>query len=128
MLKRSIMLILIAVLAGGLLVACAQAPAPGGEAAPAEDAEAAAPGEPKHGGILTYGLVGDPPSLDPHIQKGAADATVKNQVYNRLLTWDVDMNVVPDLAESWEIVDDTTILFTLRRRGEVPRRFRLDGR
>ncbi|MBW7885660.1 MAG: hypothetical protein H3C34_24135, partial [Caldilineaceae bacterium] len=73
-----------------------------------------APGEPKHGGILTYGLVGDPPSLDPHIQKGAADATVKNMVYSRLITWDRSMHLAPELAESWTVVDDTTIQFKLR--------------
>ena len=58
---------------------------------------------------MIYGLVGDPPSLDPHVQKGAADATVKNMVYSRLVTWDREMNVIPALAESWEIIDDTTI-------------------
>ena len=96
---------------------CAPAAPPAAETGPAEAAPAPADEastEPKHGGILTYGLVGDPPSLDPHVQKGAADATVKNMVYSRLITWDRDMKLAPELAESWEVVDDTTIKFNLR--------------
>jgi ABC-type transport system substrate-binding protein len=95
--------------------AAAPTEAPKEEAAePTKAAEEAAPGEPKHGGTMVYGLVGDPPSLDPHVQKGAADATVKNMVYNRLVTWDREMNVIPMLAESWEVIDDTTVEFKLR--------------
>ena len=97
------------------LAACAPAVAPsssGGQPSQASQATAE-PATPKHGGTLTYGLVGDPPSLDPHVQKGAADATVKNMVYSRLLTWDRNMKVVPELAESWNVVDDTTVTFKL---------------
>jgi len=70
---------------------------------------------PKHGGILTYGLVTDPVRLDPHIRAGAADRTVRNQVYQRLFTWDRELNVVPELAESYEMPNDTTIVITLRQ-------------
>lgn len=115
-----------------LMAACAPAAAPtqaptAGQAAPAgKDAaapaqapaqakEAAKPAEPKRGGILRYGLVGDPPTLDPHVQRGAADATVKNLVYNRLLTWDKDQKVVAELAEKWELNDPTNITLTLRK-------------
>ncbi|MCB0116371.1 MAG: hypothetical protein KDD84_19875, partial [Caldilineaceae bacterium] len=118
MYKRLILLIFVLLFAA----ACA---APAGDsgatttetdsgASEAAGEEMAEPGEPKQGGILTYGLVGDPPALDPHTQRGAADATVKAQVYDTLLTWDREMNAVPRLAESWEIVDDTTIQFKLR--------------
>lgn len=117
--KRLALLLMLATLLVSTLLACAPPAATDADTgsadtadeAPADEAEA---GEPKHGGILSYGLVGDPPSLDPHVQKGAADATVKNLIYSRLLTWDREMNLVPELAESWEIEDDLNILFTLR--------------
>ena len=70
---------------------------------------------PKHGGILTYGLSGDLQHLDPHDAYGAVSKTIKGLVYSRLVTWDRDFNIRPDLAESWEIVDPTTIVFTLRK-------------
>ncbi|MBI1297863.1 hypothetical protein GC175_23255 [bacterium] len=113
MYKRLILLIFVLVFAA----ACA---APAGDSGTTENAapetaseEMAESGEPKFGGILTYGLVGDPPSIDPHTQRGAADATVKAMVYDTLLRWDREMNIVPNLAESWELIDDTTIQLKL---------------
>ncbi len=70
---------------------------------------------PKHGGVLTYGLSGDLQHLDPHDAYGAVSKAIKGLIYGHLVTWDRDFNLIPDLAESWDVVDPTTIVFTLRK-------------
>ncbi|MDT9071669.1 ABC transporter substrate-binding protein, partial [Escherichia coli] len=39
----------------------------------------------------------------------------KEFMYDSLLAWDADLNIIPALAESWETPDDTTYVFTLRQ-------------
>jgi peptide/nickel transport system substrate-binding protein len=40
---------------------------------------------------------------------------VKNLIYESLVTWDEDLKVIPALAESWEVPNDTTYIFHLRK-------------
>ncbi|MCA9836541.1 MAG: hypothetical protein KC422_06495 [Trueperaceae bacterium] len=71
--------------------------------------------DPKMGGILTWGLSTDPPNLDPHVSSGASAATVKMSVYNGLVRYDKDGQIVPDLATDWQISEDgLTYTFNLR--------------
>lgn len=84
-----------------LLVGCvapvAQAPAP---------AEAAAPAQPKSGGILIAARAADAKGLDPHKQTAFSSFRVVEQIYDPLLALDADLNVVPNLAESWAWADE----------------------
>ena len=58
----------------------------------------------------------DPPTLDPHLTTDATSAQVIVEVFGGLVTIDKDLNVVPDLAESWDVSPDGTVYtFRLRR-------------
>ncbi len=57
----------------------------------------------------------DAKTLDPHATNDQPSARVAAQIYNQLLTIDADMNVIPDLAVSWESVDANTTVFKLRQ-------------
>jgi len=45
----------------------------------------------------------DPPTLDPHLTTDATSAQVIVEVFGGLVTIDKNLDVVPDLAESWDI-------------------------
>ncbi|MGI6358828.1 MAG: ABC transporter substrate-binding protein [Bacillota bacterium] len=57
----------------------------------------------------------DPPTLDPYASNDSASSAIKIQVFNSLVKTDLQMNVVPDLAESWEPLDDLNWKFNLRK-------------
>ncbi|MFN8633080.1 MAG: ABC transporter substrate-binding protein [Chloroflexota bacterium] len=63
---------------------------------------------------LTVGLPADPASLNPLIQTGLVEASVQMNVFDTLAFPDADGVARPALAESWEVLDDTTWEFRLR--------------
>lgn len=72
--------------------------------------------EPKRGGTLVAAMQVDATSLDPHLSSSYSSTLVIEQVYNGLIQFDPDMNIVPDLAESWTITEDgLTYEFTIRQ-------------
>lgn len=75
-------------------------------------AAVAATAPPKSGGTLRYGSDVDVNRLDPHFRLGDVYYTV----YDRLTQYDINHNVQPMLAESWDIATDyTSIKFNLRK-------------
>src|SRR5215470_16205574 len=78
-------------------------------------------GQPKRGGRLR--LPGnDPVHFDPHLTLSFKTHTTLSFVYSRLLRHKVDPDVPsgafilePDVAERWEMPDDTTYVFHLRK-------------
>ena len=48
----------------------------------------------------------DPPTLDPHLTTDATSAQIIIEVFGGLVTIDRDLNIVPDLAERWDISPD----------------------
>lgn len=56
-----------------------------------------------------------PTYMDPMVQASIATFRVTTQMFDRLVSLDNDMNLVPGLAESWDVVDDKTTVFHLRR-------------
>lgn len=75
-------------------------------------------GEGKPGGTLLYGLLRDPIGFDPHIAYGASSSSLQGNVYDTLVTYDVDSTLTGSLAESWEISDDA-LTYTLNLRQGV---------
>jgi peptide/nickel transport system substrate-binding protein len=76
------------------------------------DASAGATPQPKSGGTLRYGSDVDVNRLDPHFRLG----DVYYGVYDRLTQYDINHNVQPMLAESWDIAPDfMSIKFNLRK-------------
>ena len=118
---------------GSLLQACgsqqAAAPQAPATAAPAKAAEgqsaAAAPTQAaaggavpaKAGGTLTFAQnqpIRTPDSVNPQAYPAAYESNFT--LYNNLVTFDPELKIVPDLAESWETTGDgTTWTFRLRK-------------
>ena len=81
------------------------------EAAPAassggEEAEPASGGSTAGDTTRLVHLYVDPPTLDPHLTTDATSARIIVEVFGGLVTIDPDLNIVADLAESWDISDD----------------------
>ena len=53
-------------------------------------------------------------TLDPQMHTDLYSRRVLVNVFDRLVEKNIDLEVVPGLAESWENIDDTTIIFKLR--------------
>ncbi len=82
-----------------------------GEPVPAPTGTVAA-GQPRRGGIVTHGRAVDPVDLDPHTSITAMDIFVK--VYSNLYFVVPGGETQMNLAESFEIPDDQTFIFTLK--------------
>tara|TARA_B100000949_G_scaffold2750_2_gene2476 strand:- start:4069 stop:5745 length:1677 start_codon:yes stop_codon:yes gene_type:complete len=60
-------------------------------------------------------LWADPPTLDPHLTSDTTSSGVVVEIFGGLVTFDTDLNLVPDLAESFEIsADSLTYTFVIR--------------
>jgi len=70
---------------------------------------------PKRGGTLVVAADVSPPGLDPQKSAAAHSWMISEHVYSNLLRRDAKMNIVGDLAESWQVVNDTTFVFKLRK-------------
>lgn len=58
------------------------------------------------GGTLVAAWAQDPVGLDPHITSAYSSFQILENVLDTLVTLDEEQNVVPSLAESWEVSDD----------------------
>lgn len=74
---------------------------------------AAAQGE-APSGELVWGMEASVPNIIPFGGIALSQWQGKEFMYDSLLAWDADLNVIPALAESWETPDDVTYLFKLR--------------
>lgn len=70
--------------------------------------------EPQRGGTLDVGLHVAVRSFDPHKAPNQGEAWVIGLVYSRLVDLSPDLQIVPELAESWVQPDPQTFVFTLR--------------
>ena len=70
---------------------------------------------PKTGGVLRAGQQENMSSLDPHFSIFGGDRDVLFQIFDTVTRFDEQLNVLPCLAESWEVVDPTTYTFTFRQ-------------
>ena len=72
--------------------------------------------QPKSGGTLRVAWEADITGLDPYISPGVQSWYVAGNLFNSLLTIDSELNYVPDLAESWEILENSKVyVFHLRK-------------
>ncbi|MDQ4051413.1 MAG: ABC transporter substrate-binding protein, partial [Actinomycetota bacterium] len=79
-----------------------------------EEVTTPTPGEATRGGVLRYGLSSDPSNFEPHVSTGSASDTVRQLVYNGLLQYDGDGDIVTDLAAEHGWADPTTYRVKLR--------------
>ena len=76
--------------------------------------QASASTEPAPGGTFRR-LWSDPPTLDPHLTTDTTSAGVVVELFGGLVVLNTDLELVPDLAESWKISEDGRVYtFTLR--------------
>ncbi|UCH12775.1 MAG: peptide-binding protein, partial [Candidatus Omnitrophota bacterium] len=69
----------------------------------------------KYGGAIVVASIGDARSLIPMLATDSASAEICSIVYNGLVKYDKDINLIGDLAESWEVKDEgIRIIFHLR--------------
>jgi len=68
---------------------------------------------PQYGGVLNVADQLMVPSMDPHHFNGI-DGLGLWLPYNTLINYNQQLEFVPELAASWEIVDNTTYIFSLR--------------
>jgi len=64
---------------------------------------------------LVIGFEGDAATLDPHGRNETTTTTIQRHVYENLIGFDENLKIVPELAESWKLVDDNTWEFKLRK-------------
>lgn len=78
-------------------------------------ARAQTTGTPRHGGTLVAAAEIDPISLDPHTNSNFSAMQAFDHIYESLTAYDEKTNIVPALAQSWEITNDgKTYTFKLR--------------
>ncbi len=70
---------------------------------------------PQPGGGVFKRLWADPPTLDPHLTGDTTSAGVVVEIFSGLVALNTDLELVPDLAESWAI-DDTGTVYTFKIR------------
>jgi peptide/nickel transport system substrate-binding protein len=75
-------------------------------------------GEPDPDGVLRWGMNFEnflaQDQLSPVFSRNACEFAMFDYIYSTLVDFDADNQPVPALAESWEIIDASTIEFTLR--------------
>jgi peptide/nickel transport system substrate-binding protein len=70
----------------------------------------------KGAGILRAGLDADPPNMDPHRSTAAVDRQVYQNLYDKLVDTDDNLQITPMLATSWTTsADGKTVTFKLRQ-------------
>jgi len=74
----------------------------------------AAAQQPPQRETLTVDLPNDAATLDPHLQWDTDSYTIYRNIFDNLVTRDAEGRIVPQVAERWRYVDDTTIEFTIR--------------
>src|SRR5215211_6353397 len=63
---------------------------------------------------LVVDLPNDAATLDPHLQWDTDSYTIYRNIFDNLVTRDVNGKIVPQIAKAWHYRDDTTIEFEIR--------------
>jgi peptide/nickel transport system substrate-binding protein len=75
----------------------------------------AAGGAVKKGGTLKAGLDGDILTFDPLTSGAYADREVYYNIYDTLVAFDTNLQIIPALAEKWETPDPKTYILHIRQ-------------
>ena len=74
--------------------------------APVPELAAVEPADGKVRGGTFNRLWADPPTLDPHLTTDTTSAGIVVEIFSGLVTLNTDLQLVPDIAERWEISED----------------------
>ena len=64
---------------------------------------------------LTIGLGTEPTSIDPHYHNLTPNNQISHQLFSALVEQDEHQHLIPGLATSWKVINDTTWEFKLRK-------------
>jgi peptide/nickel transport system substrate-binding protein len=96
----------------GLLIAACSSTPPG----PGSTSASAPSGPPVRGGELVFATAMNISTLDPAFSQNTSERYAYYAMYNTLVGYDKDFNLVPELAERWETSPDgTTVTLHLRQ-------------
>ena len=70
-----------------------------------------------YGDALSTGEIAEPINLIPALASDSASHNVTQYIYNGLVKYDKDLNLVGDLAERWEISDDKKVFTFYLKKG-----------
>ena len=70
---------------------------------------------PAFSNTIKWSMPGDSLTLDPHAQNEGPTHMVSRQVYEGLVTPGINMEILPQLAESWKTTSDNTWIFKIRK-------------
>jgi peptide/nickel transport system substrate-binding protein len=91
----------------------------GGASAPAGGTSAAAtrtdPASVKRGGVLRRGAAVSPVDVDVHVQPVGLSQQITARMYNHIMKFTPDLQIVPDLGESYEQPDPATYIWKVRQ-------------
>ena len=83
---------------------------------PAGEQRLSETGQPAYGDLLIQGSIGDASNLIPMLASDSASHDISGLIFNGLVKYDQNLNLIGDLAESWEVTKDgLTITFKLRQ-------------
>ncbi len=72
---------------------------------------------PAYGDIIVEGSIGDASNLIPLLSSDSTSHGISSLVFNGLVKYDKDINIVGDLAESWKISGDGLVITFYLRKG-----------
>lgn len=70
---------------------------------------------PTKGGVHTEGVVGQPRFINPIYANSDTDRDLTQLIFSGLMKYDKELNIVPDLVETFNIEDERVYTFTLKR-------------
>ena len=70
-------------------------------------------------GTVRLALLTNPPDLDPILVSDTTSDGIASKIFNTLVGYDLDMNLVPELAEALPEVSDDGLVYTFRLREGV---------
>ena len=72
--------------------------------------------EPHYGDAIVVGAIGEPRTLVPILASDSASGAICSMVFNGLVKYDKDLNLIGDLAESWGVSENgLEVTFYLKR-------------
>jgi ABC-type transport system substrate-binding protein len=75
--------------------------------------------QPKPDGVRRVTWEADITGLDPHLSFGMQARHVVGNLFNSPVTIDAELRIIPDLAESWELLENSKpYVFHLRKRAK----------
>lgn len=91
------------------------APGPASPSSPSSPAPAGTPATAGAEQVLRYAIINDPDGIDPGITQNTFAAPFLHTMFQGLVTYDLNNELIPGLAKEWTISDDATVYtFTLR--------------